>query len=119
VDEGAIALHLMFVSHENAAEAEEPRIRALNDPAMAIAPELPAVLPAPTPGPEMWHNQIDAAAMESFPERPAIIAAVGDEPRGLHARTPRPATRDGDLGERALEELTLGHRGSFQENSER
>lgn len=48
------------MAYEQAAEAEQPGVGALDDPAVSVAPQLPPVLPAPFAGAQMRYDQVDA-----------------------------------------------------------
>lgn len=120
MNERAVDVEPSLLPHEEAAKVEEPGDGALHDPAVPIASQFPPVLPAaPLPGLQVRHDQVDPAAPEPLPERARVVAPVRHDPLRLHARTARPSTWDRDLGEDALGEADLGHRGSFQANSER
>ena len=119
MNEGTVDVEPSFVPHEQAAEVEQPGDSALHDPAVPVASQLPPILPPALPALQVRHDQVDPAAPEPLPEGTGVIAPVRHDPLRLHARTARPSPRDGDLGEDALGEADLGHRGSFQANSER
>jgi len=119
MDKGTVAVEAAFAADDQPLEAQQPGDAALDDPAVPVAPQLAAVLPTPSAGPEVWRDEVDPPAMQPLPQRATVVAAIGHQAPGLHLRPARPRPRDGDLGERRLGELTLGHRGSCQANSER
>ena len=119
MNEGAVEVEPSFMPHHQAAEIEQPGDGAFDDPAVAIAAQLAIVLPPLPPVATMRHDQVDAAPLEPLPKGAGVVAAVRHEALGLHARATGPTAGDRDLGEDALREADLGHRGSFQANSER
>jgi hypothetical protein len=119
MDEGKIDVGTVLVAGHQPPEGVQPRSRALDDPAVPIAPELPSVLPAPTSRAQMRHHEVDPAALQPLPERARVVAAIGDKPRRLGPRPARPPARDAHRGERPLGERDLGQRGSRHAHSER
>jgi hypothetical protein len=57
-----------FVAYGEPAEAQQPGVGAFNDPAPAIAAELPAILEVPAPAPQMRRDQVDAALPQALPD---------------------------------------------------
>lgn len=119
MEKGLVEVQSVLVPDHQPTEALEPGISPLHDPAMPIAPQLAAILPASPPIPQMRHDEVNAPLVEPLPEGAAVVAPIRDQPLGLHPRSARAGARDRDVGERAFGEPDLGHRGSFQANSER
>jgi hypothetical protein len=114
-----IQLEPVLVAHGEASEAEQPADRPLDDPAPPVAPQLASVLKAILPIAPMRHDEVNAAVTEALPQGTAIVAAVGDQARGLLLRVARALARDRHLGERGLGEVDLRPVGSRKVHSER
>jgi hypothetical protein len=72
------------IAHRQPAEVAEPPDRALDDPAASIAPQTPPVLVGGLPVVAAGGNDgLNAPALEEAAGRIAVVAAVGDQPRGL------------------------------------
>ena len=68
---------------------------------------------------EMRHDELNTAVLEPRPERVTVVAAIGNDPRGLLLRAPGAAAGDGYLGERRFRELDLRDVGRRNVHSER
>lgn len=68
----------MLVANQQATELTELRIGALHNPAAHVSPQLPSILVAPLlvvlP---VGRDQVDAAFLQSLPQRVGVVAAVG------------------------------------------
>lgn len=119
MDECTVQVEPTFAAHGQPLEADQPSDGAFDDPAPAIASQLPPVLEAMNDMPAVRRDEVDASSAEPLPQRSALVPAIGNQPRRLLPRPPGAAARDRDRGECGLGEADLGHRGSCQANSER
>src|SRR3990172_4279967 len=77
------------IAHDQSSEVAEPGDAAFDDPTLPVAPQHTPVLGCrPVPVGTVGGNQSNAAAPQLFPQRVAVIALVGNHPRGLLPRTP-------------------------------
>ena len=119
VHEGAIVLEQIVVARDESTEVVQPRVRALNDPPPQIAAQATTVLEDVRPGAEMGDDQLNAAALEASPERPTVVAAVGNDALRVLPRTPGPRPRHRYRRERRFRELDFVDIGSRKVDSER
>lgn len=107
------------ITHSQAPEKSQPRVRALDFPAPLVAPQLASirirlllfVLP-------IGSNQFNASSFQSAPQRIAIKSLVGYD---ALRTAPRPTAwaRDLDLGERRFGQRDFVRGCRCQENSQR
>jgi hypothetical protein len=114
-----VDVEAVFVAHREAAEAQQPADRALDDPPPPIPPQLAPVLEAVPAVAPVWHDQVDAPLAEPLPELMTVVAAIGNQTRGLLLRPPRAGARDRHLGERGLGELDFRPVGRRKVHAER
>src|SRR4051794_29699938 len=102
-------LNLTLVAGHQPPEVLQPRVRALDNPAPLVAPELPPVLMRRLPVvPALRDDRLDVALHQKRPRRVGVVAAVGDEPlRLVRAAPPAAPPLHFDAVERAFEELNL------------
>ena len=109
----------MFMTNQQPTELTQPSIRAFDDPAALISPQLPPIFVTPLfvvfP---VRHDQIYASFLQALPQRVGIISAIGNYPLRFLPR-PAPGTRDLDLLERGFRKCNFSRRGTFQPNSQR
>ena len=109
----------VLVARDEAAEVEEPGVRAFDDPAPPIATEASAILVAMLARGDVRHDQLNPALFQAFPEFVTVVPAVRDNALGLLFRPPGSRARDRYLGERFFRELRLGSIGRRKVHSER
>src|SRR5690242_12848771 len=81
--EAAIGGQQRVIAHGQAAKVAAPADRAFDDPAASIAPETPPVLVGGLRVLAAGGNDgLNAPALEPGPGGMAVVAAVGDRPRG-------------------------------------
>jgi hypothetical protein len=107
------------VTHSQAAIIAEPGVGAFDFPAASVAPELASVIEGlllfvPTVG----SNQLDTALLQPPPQRIAVIALVGNDPRRFGA-WPSAWSRNFHARQRGFGERDLVRRGRRQECSQR
>lgn len=107
--EGAIPFQAILITRRETAEAEQPAIRALDDPPPSIPPQRTAVLEALTAAPSMRRDQLDTPVAESFIQGLAVVGFVGHYALRLLARASRACPGDGDVRERGF------RKGDFRE----
>src|SRR5271166_656274 len=109
----------MLMTNQQSAELAKPCIGSLHNPAANVPPQLASIFVAPLlvvlP---VGHNQVDAAFLESLPQRVRIVSAVSDYSLGLLSRPAFP-TRHADFGERGFRKPNFTRGGTFQPNSQR
>ena len=109
----------MLMPNQQAAKLTKPRIRSLYNPAAQVAPQLASIFKAPClvvlP---IRRDQLDAATLQSFPQRVGVVSAVGNYALGLlPGATLWP--RNADFRERGFRKRSFSRRGTFQPNSQR
>jgi len=98
-------LGAVIVADDQTTEAADPCVRPLDLPALSVTTKRPAILDAqPTPVLAVRDDEFDPAPPQTFPKWVAVIGAIGDHPRRLGPRPPRPVPGDLDRRERGLEE---------------
>ncbi len=107
--EAPVGCEQPVIAHRQAAEVAEPTERALHDPAPAIPPQASAVLVGGlTVVRPRRDDRLNTSLLEPAPEGVAVVAAVGDQPRRVCPRPPRPMRPgDFDRSERLGEERDL------------
>jgi len=110
-----------IVAHDESAEVAEPSKGAFHGPPTAIAAQRSAILGRGlAPVLAMRDDQLDTPRRQLFPQRIAIIAAVGDEANRLLPRTPSSMpTPYLDRRERRFDELDLRGGGRVKVVSQR
>ena len=107
------------MANQQAAELTEPGIGSLDDPSAFVAAQFAAIFVAPlfvvTP---IGRDQLDAAFLQTFPQRVRIIGSVGNHPLRLLLGTAFGA-RDVDFGECGFRKTSFSRRGTLQPNSQR
>lgn len=105
-------------SHDQAAEVAESGDGSLHDPTVAVAAQRATVLRGRTDATAaVRRNQFDAPALQSLPQRIAVIGFVGDH--SLRLLTGSAARRNPDRGERLLGEFDFRRGGRVQVLSQR
>jgi hypothetical protein len=106
------------MSNQQSSKLTEPGVRAFNDPASFVAPQLATifVLPQLVVG-AVGHDQLDAAFGESFAQRVGVVGAVCDYSLRLLPWTAF-GSGDFDFCERGFRKRNFSRRGTFQPNSQ-
>jgi hypothetical protein len=119
--EPSIGRDQALIAHDEAAKVSQPGERPLDDPASAIAAQLPAVLMGrPLVAAPRWDNGLNTSPGQSSTQRIAVIPPIGDQPLGPLARPPRlSGPPDGDRVERLFEKGHLGWGSRLQVCSQR
>src|SRR5215213_1763006 len=114
-------LNLALVAGDQAPEVLQPRVRALDNPAPLIAPQLPPVLVRRLlVVPALRDDGLDLARDQQRSRRVAVITAVGDQPlRLVRAASLAAPPLHLDAVERAFEELALRRGSRLHAYSER
>lgn len=110
---------LVVVANAEAAEVEQPGIRAFDDPAAAIAPELAPILIAVFVILPMRNDEVNAPVLQPLPELPTVVAAIGDDPDRLLLRATGPDAPHRYGRKRRFREVTLREIGGRKVHSER
>ncbi len=106
--------------HLQAAQVAKPGKRALDFPAPPVPPQLATVLIRLRAFvPAIGNNQLDPAPPQPSPQRVAVVAAIGDDPLGSHARPAATAARNPNARQRRLGQGHLVRRGRRDRNSQR
>jgi hypothetical protein len=107
------------MANQQAAELTEPGIGSLDDPSAFVAVQFAAIFVAPlfVVAP-IGRDQLDAAFLQTFPQRVRIIGSVGNHPLRLLLGTAFGA-RDVDFGECGFRKTSFSRRGTLQPNSQR
>ena len=109
----------MFMTNQQSTELAKPCIGSLHDPATNVASQFAPIFVAPLLVVlAVGRNQVDAAFLESLPQRVRIVSAVSDYPLGLLSRSAFRAG-DADFGERGFRKRNFTGGGTFQPNSQR
>jgi hypothetical protein len=111
-------LDLVVVAGDEVTEVMEPRLGAFDDPAPTVPAETAPVLVAVLPVREMRDNELNATALQAFPQLAAVVAAVGDDALRVLFRATGADARDRYVGERVFRELRLGEIGRRKVHSE-
>ena len=109
------------MTHQQPPAPAQPRERPLHNPAMAIAPQLAAVLVGRIRMvPLCRDDRLDPALGQPRPQPIAVVTAVQHQPIRLRPRSPRPMRPPYlDRGDRLLDELRLVRTGRVQVCSQR
>jgi hypothetical protein len=92
--EGVIHEQRAVVAHNQAPEISQPGKRAFDFPTPSVAAQRPAILGRRFASVlTMRTDQLDAAPMQSLPQRIAVVGPVGDESGRLGFGSARPALR--------------------------
>ena len=90
MQEPGIDLQMTFMPHEQPPIMTQPGNRALDNPTMAIAAQLPPILMRRRPAPRAGRdNRLDAPPGQAGAQRIAVIAPIEDQPVGLLGGRPR------------------------------
>jgi len=87
VDEGQVDVGASLVAGDQPPEAQEPRVGALDDAAVPVAPQLPPVLSVALPGAQVQREQVNPALLQSLPARAGVVAPVHREAPPRHAQS--------------------------------
>src|SRR5208283_6121994 len=103
------------------AEVSEPSVGSLDLPTFAIAAQSTSILRRWTnPASSVRHDQLDAALLQSCPQRIAVVSPVANQSLRFLPRTTAPTTvRDADCGERGFREFDFRRGGRSQVVSQR
>lgn len=94
MEEGLINPQRAVIAHDQAPEIAEPSEGAFDGPAPFVTPQRPAVLCRRlAPILAVRSNQLDPTPGQLFPQRVAVVAAIGNQPHQLLPRTTRPMPR--------------------------
>src|SRR5712664_2335502 len=89
--EGTINRERTVVAHHQAAEVAEPGVGAFDDPTPLVAAQPPAILCRRFLAVRaMRRDQFDASPCQPFAQCITVVGLVGDHPRRLLPRSPRP-----------------------------
>src|SRR5918995_2096492 len=121
MDKRLKVLNLALVAGDQPPEVLQPRVRALDNPAPLVAPQLSSVLmrrlPVVAP---LRDDRLDLALDQKRPRWVAVVAAVGNEPlRLMRSATLAAPPRHFNAVERAFEELDLRRGSRLHAYSER
>jgi len=109
-----------FPTDDQASIITEPGKGAFDFPAFAITTQGSAILGGWFFAVDlMWHNQLDAAALQAKTERIAVIGFISDQALGFLAWTTPPATRHRNPSQGGFQQLHLRWGGGFQMDSQR
>ncbi len=117
--ERPIVCQVVVMADGEPAKAQEPRIRAFDDPATAVAPQRAAILVAMRTGGLMRRDKLNPTALQPPPELTTVVAAIGNDARGVLLRTPRARAADRYRGERCFREMAFREVRGGQVHSER
>jgi len=120
VKERLIKLDMTVVSHEQAAEVAKPGERALDLPALAVAPQAaPVVERGLASVLAVRADQRDAPARQAPAQFVAVVSAVGNHPQGAFFWGSAPGERKRYLTERRLGQRHFRRAGAVQSASQR
>ncbi len=109
-----------FVPHDEPAERSEPRDRALDDPAVAVASELPSVLCLGSNTVDsMRADQLDPTASQESSQRVGIVSAIGNQAFRTTSRPSGAAPRHRYGRQCRQNQLYFRRRGRGDGNSQR
>lgn len=117
--EGGVALDVIVIANDQAAEVAQPSEGAFDLPAFAIAPQFPSVVERRlAPAPPMRTKQNHPALEQAPAQGIAVVGPIGDDAQGPLARTPA-FLRHADSIQRALRQGHFPRRGRDQLTSQR
>src|SRR5258708_19660571 len=119
--EGTINRDRTVVAHHQAAEVAEPGVGAFDDPRPLVALQRPASLCRGCLAVRaMRRDQFDASPCQPFAQGITVVGLVGDHPRRLLPRSPRPMSSPySDCRERRFREPDFRGRGRVKVLSQR
>lgn len=119
IHEGTIVGQRVVVADRQAAKAQQPRDGALDDPAPTVATQRAPILIAVRAVGLVGGDELNPSTLQPPPQLATVVAAIGDDARGVLPGTPRPHAADGYGGERRFREMALREVGGGQVHSER
>lgn len=98
MDEGTIGRDLMVPTNDETPKVADPRKGAFNFPSSLVSTQLASILRLGLLAvATMGANQVNAASLESLPQRIGIGRAIIDQSLGILTRSASPGTRHGNL----------------------
>lgn len=119
MSESPIPFQAMLIPRGETAEAEQPAVRALDDPPPSIPPQGTAILEALTAATSMRRDQLDTPVAESCIKGRAVVGFVGHYALRFLPRSSRACPWDGDLRERGFRKDDFREIGRRHVDSER
>lgn len=120
MEESIVDVKATFVANDQAAKIAEPSKSSFDFPSVTVAAQLAPILGRRfAPSATMRGNQLDSTLAQLFPQRVAVVGAVGDQSLWAFFRTTSSKSWNRDLGQSFFNQGYFPRRGSIQVVSQR